>query len=119
MPGVLTDEQLPCAPFSPQWSKLQHLLGLSWVSYGFLNGVTTSQGEEPRPLLITRVDAAEEQIPLWACGGTVQKERLMIFSEVRTSDAPTLIKILGPPWGFLIHSIEVRVWKTFTLLRWV
>lgn len=119
MPGVLTDEQLPCAPFSPQGSKLQHLLGLSWVSYGSLNGVTTSQGEEPRPLLITRVDAAEEQIPLWACGGIVQKERLMIFSEVRISDAPTLIKILGPPWGFLIHSIEVRVWKTFTLLRWV
>ena len=57
MPGVLTDEQLPRAPFSPQWSKLQHLLGLSWVSYGSPNGVTTSQGEEPRPLLITRVDA--------------------------------------------------------------
>ena len=119
MPGVLTDEQLPCAPFSPQWSKLQHLLGLSWISSGSPNGVSTSQGEEPRPLLITRVDATEEQIPLPACGGTVQKERLMIASEVAIRDAPTLIKILGPPWAFLIHSIEVRVWKTFTLLSWV
>ena len=33
----------------------------------------------------------------------------MIFSEVRISDAPTLIKMLGPPWAFLMHSIEVSV----------
>ena len=39
----------------------------------------------------------------------MQKERLMIFSEVRISDAPTLIKMLGPPWAFLMHSIEVSV----------
>ena len=39
----------------------------------------------------------------------MQKERLMIFSEVRISDAPTLIRMLGPPWAFLMHSIEVSV----------
>lgn len=64
---------------------------------------------DPAPSSLPEADARYHSGPVEV---SVQKERLIVASEVEVRDAPTLGNFLGspiPPWAFLIHKAEVRV----------
>lgn len=82
------------------------------------NSVITCQGEGPHPLHyhLSQMPQKTAEYHSGPVGGICQKERWEMASEVGIRDVPTLVKIWGPPaapWAFLIHRIEVGVWKMF------
>lgn len=86
-----------CAPFSPLQPKLQQLLGLSWVSGGSANkwcDYQSGRGTPPPPHHLSQMPL-KSRYHSGPVGVSVQKEILVIASEVGIRDASTLIKILG------------------------